>query len=149
LELEARHNGTSNPYCKDQLAGGVNKIHQIFVGVESPTNPEFSGPLHTTGLELEARHNGTSNPYCKINVLGEWMHSKTISHDLDPRWEEEFEFLLDEAPIDGVLLLEVWTRFTYWGKESLGIAKIPLGDVVRNRRILDIYPLDGERSRLL
>jgi Ca2+-dependent lipid-binding protein len=100
-------------------------------------------------LELEARHNGTSNPYCKINVLGEWMHSKTISHDLDPRWEEEFEFLLDEAPIDGVLLLEVWTRFTYWGKESLGIAKIPLGDVVRNRRILDIYPLDGETPRLL
>lgn len=143
MELE---HGTSYPYCKDQLAGGVNKIHKkCFPGVQSPT-PELSGPLRVTGLELEARHNGTSNPYCKINVLGEWMHSKTISHDLDPRWEEEFEFLLDEAPIDGVLLLEVWTRFTYWGKESLGIAKIPLGDVVRNRRILDIYPLDGERG---
>ncbi|GAQ79165.1 C2 domain containing protein [Klebsormidium nitens] len=98
------------------------------------------------GLDLEARHNGTSNPYCKINVLGEWMHSKTVAHDLSPRWAEEFEFLLDDAPIDGVLLLEVWTRFTYWGKESLGIARIPLGDVVRNRRILDVYPLDGVKT---
>jgi hypothetical protein len=38
LQLEARHNATSNPYRKGQRAGGVNKLHKkYFSRVQNPT----------------------------------------------------------------------------------------------------------------
>uniref|UniRef100_A0A8R7R6U7 C2 domain-containing protein n=1 Tax=Triticum urartu TaxID=4572 RepID=A0A8R7R6U7_TRIUA len=57
----------------------------LLVSVESAEDVE--GKRHT-------------NPYVVVLFRGEKMENKVIRKAQDPRWNEEFQFVVDEAPMD-------------------------------------------------
>ncbi|KAE8658924.1 Synaptotagmin-1 [Hibiscus syriacus] len=73
-----------------------------------------------------------------------------VKKSRDPRWEEEFQFMVDEPPINDKIHFEVFSTSSGIGllhpKESLGYVTISLADVVNNRRINEKYHLIDSRN---
>ncbi|WOL18882.1 synaptotagmin-2 [Canna indica] len=93
--------------------------------------------------DLEGKHH--TNPYVKITFRGEEKKTKHIKKNRDPRWEEEFQFVCEEPPVNDKMQVEVFSKAPSIGiypKEKLGFATISLEDVVNNKRT-------NERSILL
>jgi len=75
--------------------------------------------------------NGQSDPYCTVVYLShkteqveQEYKSEVINETLNPVWNEEFEFNLDEQK--GIVLIEVWDRDTAGKDEYLGRVVLPL-----------------------
>ncbi|PPD69872.1 hypothetical protein GOBAR_DD33249 [Gossypium barbadense] len=71
----------------------------------------------------------------------------------DPRWKEEFQFMVDEPPTNDKIHIEAFSTSSRIGllhpKESLGYVTISLADVVNNRRINERYhPIDSKNGRI-
>ncbi|KAH8974268.1 hypothetical protein BDL97_01G093000 [Sphagnum fallax] len=68
-----------------------------------------------------------------------------IKRNRDPRWEQTFEWQLEEPPVDDHLHVEVMSRnmglSVHFKAESLGYVDISLSDVVKNKRINEKYTL--------
>lgn len=67
----------------------------------------------------------------------------------DPRWDAEFQFVLDEPPTNDTLKVEVLSKGMGFGlhlRESLGYVTINLADVVSNKRINEKYQLIDSKS---
>ncbi|XP_065005480.1 synaptotagmin-1-like isoform X2 [Musa acuminata AAA Group] len=75
-----------------------------------------------------------------------------IKKNRDPRWEEEFQFVCEEPPINDKMHVEVLSRAPSIGihpKESLGYVTISLTDVVNNKRTNETYHLiDSKNGRI-
>ncbi|KAG5250310.1 synaptotagmin [Salix suchowensis] len=76
-----------------------------------------------------------------------------VKKSRDPRWEEEFQFMLEEAPTNEILQVEVVSSSSRMGllhpKENLGYVVINLADVVNNKRINERYHLiDSKNGRI-
>uniref|UniRef100_A0A674CF35 RAS p21 protein activator 4 n=1 Tax=Salmo trutta TaxID=8032 RepID=A0A674CF35_SALTR len=62
---------------------------------------------------LEARdlakkdRNGASDPFVRVRYNGK-THESVVKKSCYPRWNESFEFELDDAPLDTPLSVEVW-----------------------------------------
>ncbi|XP_068639958.1 synaptotagmin-1-like [Aristolochia californica] len=98
-------------------------------------------------LDVEGKHH--TNPYVRILYRGEEKKTKHIKKNRDPRWEEEFSFMLEEPPINDKLHVEVVSRPPSIGihsKETLGYIDISLADVVSNRRINEKYHLIDSKN---
>ncbi|KAL6545933.1 hypothetical protein OROGR_009807 [Orobanche gracilis] len=79
--------------------------------------------------------------------------TKQIKKNRDPRWGEEFTFMLEEAPVKDRIHAEVLSTSARIGllhpKETLGYVDISLADVVSNRRINDKFHLiDSKNGRI-
>ncbi|BAF20312.2 Os06g0685300 [Oryza sativa Japonica Group] len=77
-----------------------------------------------------------------------------IKKTRDPRWNEEFQFMVDEAPVDDKIHIEVVSkrrglRLPFRNKESLGHVDINLVDVVNNGRINEKYHLINSRNGMV
>ncbi|TMX01990.1 hypothetical protein EJD97_022914 [Solanum chilense] len=101
--------------------------------------------------DVEGKHH--TNPYVKILFKGEERKTKQVKKNRDPRWEEEFTFVLEEPPVNDRLHMEVVSTSTRIGllhpKETLGYVDINLSDVVSNKRINEKYHLiDSKNGRL-
>ncbi|XP_028773594.1 synaptotagmin-3 [Neltuma alba] len=100
--------------------------------------------------EVEGKsHN---NPYALVFFRGERKKTKMMRKTRDPRWNEEFEFMLEEAPLHEKIHIEVMSRrtfFSFLSKESLGHVEINLNDVVHNGRINDKYNLINSRNGVI
>ncbi|KAL7237371.1 hypothetical protein ACSBR2_003626 [Camellia fascicularis] len=101
--------------------------------------------------DVEGKHH--TNPYVRILFRGEEKKTKHIKKNRDPRWEEEFHFMLDEPPINDKLHVEVESTSSRIGllhpKESLGYVDINLSDVISNKRINEKYNLiDSKNGRI-
>ncbi|XP_059653990.1 synaptotagmin-1-like isoform X2 [Cornus florida] len=101
--------------------------------------------------DVEGKHH--TNPYVRILLKGEDRKTKHIKKNRDPRWEEEFQFMLDEPPTNDKLHVEVYSASSRIGllhpKESLGYIDISLADVVSNKRINERYHLiDSKNGRI-
>ncbi|XP_014053326.1 ras GTPase-activating protein 4 isoform X3 [Salmo salar] len=63
---------------------------------------------------LEARdlakkdRNGASDPFVRVRYNGKTHESAVVKKSCYPRWNESFEFELDDAPLDTPLSVEVW-----------------------------------------
>lgn len=103
------------------------------------------------GQDLEGKHH--TNPYVRIIFKGEERKTKTIKKNRDPRWDQEFQFVLEEPPMNDKMHLEVLStssRSLLHSKESLGYVDISLRDVVNNKRINEKYNLiDSKNGRIL
>ncbi|KAG2321198.1 hypothetical protein Bca52824_014411 [Brassica carinata] len=83
-----------------------------------------------------------------------WFDMQRVKKNREPRWDEDFQFPLDEPPINDKLHVEVISTTSRIGlnmhpKETLGYVVINLGDVVSNRRINDKYHLiDSKNGRI-
>ncbi|KQK17231.1 hypothetical protein BRADI_1g33150v3 [Brachypodium distachyon] len=91
-----------------------------------------------------------TNPYAVVLFRGEKRETKVIRKARDPRWSEEFQFVVDEAPVDEKIHIQVRSRrrrlLPFHNKESLGHVNINLMDVVNNGRINEKYHLINSRN---
>uniref|UniRef100_A0A6N2M143 C2 domain-containing protein n=1 Tax=Salix viminalis TaxID=40686 RepID=A0A6N2M143_SALVM len=122
-------------------------------GRSSPEEAPLSGAgllsVRVHGAEdVEGRHH--NNPYALLLFRGERKRTKqTIKKTRDPRWNEEFQFPLDQPPVHELIRIEVRstrTSFSFRSKESLGHVEINLDDVVYNGRINQSYRLIDSRN---
>lgn len=95
-----------------------------------------------------------TNPYAVVHFRGERKETKIIKKTRDPRWNEEFQFMVDEAPVDDKIHIEVVSkrrglRLPFRNKESLGHVDINLVDVVNNGRINEKYHLINSRNGMV
>uniref|UniRef100_A0A7N0ZY31 Uncharacterized protein n=1 Tax=Kalanchoe fedtschenkoi TaxID=63787 RepID=A0A7N0ZY31_KALFE len=94
-----------------------------------------------------------TNPYVRLLFRGEERKTKLVKKNRDPRWEEEFQFMLEEPPVNDRLHVEVISGASRMGllhpKETLGYVDIYLSDVISNKRINERYHLiDSKNGRI-
>ncbi|XP_042475631.1 synaptotagmin-3-like isoform X2 [Macadamia integrifolia] len=93
-----------------------------------------------------------NNPYALVLFRGEQKKTKMIRKNRDPSWNEEFQFMLEEAPINQRIHIEVMSKrtgFSFRHKESLGYVEINLTDVVNNGRINSKYNLIDSKNGVI
>ncbi|KAH9759158.1 Synaptotagmin-2 [Citrus sinensis] len=159
-------NDTRNEKSRGQVV--VEVLYKPFKGDEIP--PDMDGPnsvqkapegtpegggllvviLHEA-QDVEGKYH--TNPSARILFRGEEKKTKRIKKNRDPRWEEEFQFTLEEPPTDDKLHVEVISTSSRMGllhpKETLGCIGINLADVVNNKRINEKYHLiDSKNGRI-
>lgn len=98
--------------------------------------------------EVEGKHH--TNPYVRLLFRGEERKTKYVKKNRDPRWEEEFQFMLEEPPTNDRIHVEVVSTSSRMGllhpKETLGYVDINLSDVVSNKRINEKYHLIDSKN---
>ncbi|KAK7270330.1 hypothetical protein RIF29_23396 [Crotalaria pallida] len=97
--------------------------------------------------EVEGEHH--NNPYAVLTFRGEKKRTKMMKKTRHPRWNEEFQFMLEEPPLHEKIHIEVLSKrktFSFLSKESLGYVEINLNDVVHNGRINDKYHLIDSKN---
>lgn len=159
-------NDVQNEKSRGQLI--IELVYNPFKDNEVPVDTEDStavqkapeGTPETGGLlvviiheaqDLEGKHH--TNPSVRLLFRGEEKRTKPVKKNRDPRWEEEFEFMLEEPPTNDRLHLEVVSTSKRMGllhpKETLGYVDIYLSDVVTNKRINERYHLiDSKNGRI-
>lgn len=132
----------------DEIANGGDVVEKAPEGT-----PEGGGLLVVTiheAQDLEGKHH--TNPYVRVLFRGEERKTKHIKKSRDPRWEEEFQFMCEEPPVNDKIHVEVISRPSSIGihsKESLGYVEIKLADVISNKRINERYHLiDSKNGRI-
>ncbi|KAK9690769.1 hypothetical protein RND81_09G153100 [Saponaria officinalis] len=141
---------TYKPHDKDDL--GTNFDDTVVNAPEG--TPAGGGVLIVVvheGQDLEGKHH--TNPSARIIFRGEERKTKTVKKNRDPRWDEEFKFVVEEPPVSDKLHVEVYSTSSRMGllhpKESLGYIDISLSDVVNNKRINEKYNLiDSKNGRI-
>ncbi|CAM8972214.1 hypothetical protein QQ045_030505 [Rhodiola kirilowii] len=101
--------------------------------------------------DLEGKYH--TNPYVRLHFRGEERKTKLVKKNRDPRWDEEFQFTLEEPPVNDRIHVEVISGASRMGllhpKETLGYLDIHLSDVVSNKRINEKYHLiDSKNGRI-
>ncbi|KAI3913955.1 hypothetical protein MKW98_010767 [Papaver atlanticum] len=101
--------------------------------------------------DVEGKHH--TNPYVRLIFRGEERKTKHVKKNRDPRWEEEFTFMLEEPPQNDRIHFEVVSSSSRIGllhpKETLGYVDINLADVISNKRINEKYHLiDSKNGKL-
>ncbi|KAB2085963.1 hypothetical protein ES319_A05G432600v1 [Gossypium barbadense] len=92
------------------------------------------------------RHN---NPYAVIRFRGDKKKTKKIKKTRHPLWNEEFQFMLEEPPLNDTIRIQVMSRrkgIGFHSKECLGKLDINLTDVVHNGRINTKYHLRNSKN---
>ncbi|MBN3307532.1 EST2B protein, partial [Amia calva] len=90
---------------------------------------------------------GKSDPYTILRVGTQKFKSKTVKENLDPRWNEVFEFVVHEAP-GQELEIEVFDEDTD-KDDFLGSHQLDLGGVMKDRVIDEWYELDqGDSGKI-
>ncbi|XP_031503260.1 synaptotagmin-3 isoform X2 [Nymphaea colorata] len=99
---------------------------------------------------VEGKHH--TNPYALVIVKGDQKRTKVIKKSRAPNWNEEFQFMLEEAPTRERVHIEVMSRkkgFNFHWKEPLGHVDINLVDVVNNGRINEKYHLINSKNGVI
>ncbi|XP_073276735.1 synaptotagmin-2-like isoform X3 [Primulina huaijiensis] len=98
--------------------------------------------------DLEGKNH--TNPSVRLLFRGEERKTKVVKKNRDPRWEEEFQFMLDEPPTNDRIHVEVVSTSKRMAllqpKETLGYVDIYLSDVVNNKRINERYHLINSKN---
>ncbi|KAG0453246.1 hypothetical protein HPP92_025652 [Vanilla planifolia] len=140
---------TYNPFKEDEESPESSENTDIVEKAPEGT-PSGGGLLVVTiheAQDLEGKHH--TNPYVRLTFKGEEKKTKHIKKSRYPRWEEEFQFVCEEPPINDKMHVEVRSRPPSIGihsKENIGYVIISLADVVSNKRINDNYHLIDSRN---
>ncbi|KAI6673257.1 hypothetical protein NL676_001163 [Syzygium grande] len=97
--------------------------------------------------DVEGKHH--TNPYALVLFRGEEKKTELVKRTRDPCWNEEFQFVLEEAPLKEEIRIQVMsrrTKFCFHFKESLGYVDINLSDVVFNGHINEKFHLINSRN---
>ncbi|GMH11260.1 hypothetical protein Nepgr_013101 [Nepenthes gracilis] len=100
--------------------------------------------------DVEGDHH--TNPYSQIIFEGEKKKTKIIHKSRDPRWNEQFQFMIEEPRSNDKIHIEVLSKrrlFIFPRKESLGLIDVSLSDVVHNGRINEKYNLINSRNGII
>ncbi|XP_049674789.1 extended synaptotagmin-1 isoform X1 [Accipiter gentilis] len=87
---------------------------------------------------------GRSDPYAKVRVAGKVFRSRVVKEDLNPRWNEVYEAIVDDVPGQDV-------EFDLFDKDIdkddfLGRCKVPLRRVLSSRIVDEWLPLEEVKS---
>ncbi|KAL5557855.1 hypothetical protein UlMin_034066 [Ulmus minor] len=140
------------PFKEDEIPGDDEDSNTIQKAPEgTPAGGGMLVIIVHEAEDLEGKYH--TNPYVRILFRGEEKKTKHIKKNRDPRWDEDFSFVLEEPPTNDRLHVEVLSASSKLGllhpKESLGYIDIKLGDVVSNRRINEKYHLiDSKNGRI-
>ncbi|KAK1305354.1 Synaptotagmin-2 [Acorus calamus] len=140
---------TYKPFKEDEL---MKDLEEDSMAVQNaPEGTPAGGGLLVIivheAQDLEGKHH--TNPYVKILFRGEEKKTKHIKKNRDPRWEEEFQFMLEEPPTRDRIHVEVISKPSSIGihsKEALGYVDINLADVISNKRINEKYHLIDSKN---
>lgn len=170
LTLDLLKNMNANDSVNEKSRGQlvVELTYKPFKGEDVPKDFDESGSVEKApdgtpsgggvlviivheAQDVEGKHH--TNPYARILFRGEEKKTKHLKKNRDPRWEEEFTFVLDEPPTNDRLHVEVLSSSSRIGilhpRESLGYIDISLADVVNNKRINEKYHLiDSKNGRI-
>ncbi|XP_067385958.1 extended synaptotagmin-1 [Emydura macquarii macquarii] len=143
--------------------GDVETSTSAGSSVDAPPRPSQASPSAQFGTEsvirihlLEAENliakdnfmggmiRGKSDPYAKVRLAGKSFRSHVIKEELNPRWNEVYEVLVDEVPGQEV-------EFDLYDKDIdkddfLGRCKIALKRVLSNRFLDEWLPLEDVKS---
>lgn len=140
------------PFKEEDLPKSFEESQMV---QKAPENTPAGGGLLVVivheAQDVEGKHH--TNPYVRILFRGEERKTKHVKKNRDPRWEEEFQFMLEEPPTNDRLHVEVCSVSSRIGllhpKETLGYVDISLSDVVSNKRINEKYHLiDSKNGRI-
>ncbi|ESW09344.1 hypothetical protein PHAVU_009G119800 [Phaseolus vulgaris] len=142
---------TYKPFRAEDLAKSFKQAHSI---KDPPEGTPPGGGLLVVIIheaqDVEGKYH--TNPHVRLIFKGEERRTKIMKKSRDPRWEEEFQFLVEEPPTNDKLHVEVVStssRSLLRQKESLGYADISLMDVVANNRINERHHLiDSKNGRI-
>ncbi|KAG2705972.1 hypothetical protein I3760_05G083300 [Carya illinoinensis] len=140
------------PFKEEDLPKGFEETKSVQTAADGmPAGGGVLVVMIHEAQDVEGKHH--TNPYVRIIFRGEERRTKHIKKSRDPRWEEEFSFVLDEPPIKDKMHVEVVSSSSRMGllhpKESLGYIDINLADVVSNKRINEKYHLiDSKNGRI-
>lgn len=145
LELEL----TYKPFKEEDMQKGYEETQTLQKAPEgTPPGGGLLVVIVHEGQDLEGKHH--CNPSVRLILRGEERRTKHIKKSRDPRWEEEFQFMLEEPPINDKLHVEVVSTSSRMGllhgKEALGYVQISLSDVVSNKRINQKYHLIDSKN---
>ncbi|XP_028992074.1 extended synaptotagmin-3 [Betta splendens] len=84
---------------------------------------------------------GKSDPYAKVRVGDRTLKTKTIKQNLNPIWNEVYEYVVHEAP-GQELDIELFDEDTD-KDDFLGRFNLDLGEVKKEKEIDKWYPLEG------
>ncbi|CAI0411866.1 unnamed protein product [Linum tenue] len=136
------------PFKEDSSMKGSGKGSELVDNDDDPFNG--SGLLSVTVQSAEdvdgESHN---NPYATLLFRGERKRTKMIRKTRDPRWNEEFQFMIDQPPLREKIRIEVLSKrtgFSFRSRESLGYVEVNLDDVVYNGRINEKYHLINSKN---
>ncbi|KAK1392917.1 putative Calcium lipid binding protein [Heracleum sosnowskyi] len=169
LTLDLRKNMDPEDVQNEKLRGRlvVEAIYKPFKGDEIPFDTDNSNEVQKApegtpaggGLLVIIIHEGQSiegknhtNPSVRLLFRGEVKRTKTMKKNRDPRWEEEFQFMLEEAPTNDRIHVEVVStssRMSLYPKEKLGYVDIYLSDVIKNKRINERYHLIDSKNGMI
>lgn len=129
-------------------------------GTHRPTHaspdPQF-GTEHVLRIQLLEAENliakdnffkgvvrGRSDPYAKVRVAGRVFRSRVVKEDLNPRWNEVYEVIVDNVPGQDV-------EFDLFDKDIdkddfLGRCKVPLRRALSSRIVDEWLPLEEVKS---
>ncbi|OMO92773.1 C2 calcium-dependent membrane targeting [Corchorus olitorius] len=141
---------TYKPFKDDEIPTTFVESKEVQKAPES--TPDGGGVLVVIiheAQDVEGKHH--TNPYVRVLFRGEEKKTKHVKKNRDPRWEEEFSFMLDEPPTNDKLHVEVHSSSSsriglLHPKESLGYVDINLSDVVNNKRINERYHLIDSKN---
>ncbi|EYU39612.1 hypothetical protein ABFS82_06G189300 [Erythranthe guttata] len=143
----------NNASFSDRLDGYTRKDSVLERASSNILSPTGAGLLLVTvqgAHDVEgSRHN---NPYVLVIFRGETKKSKMVRKTRDPLWNEEFQFLLEEPPLQEKIHIKVMSKRTsisFHSKESLGHVDINLADVVHNGRINQKYHLIDSKNGVI
>jgi Ca2+-dependent lipid-binding protein len=145
---------TYKPFKEEDMAD-INEDDEEEEAEKAPEGlPDGAGLLVVIiheAEEVEGKHH--TNPFVRIVFKGEEKRTKPIKKNRDPKWEQRFEWILEEPPTSDRMHVEVMSKSMGLNplhqKESLGYVDINLGDVVNNKRINENYQLiDSKNGRI-
>ncbi|CAJ1972977.1 unnamed protein product [Sphenostylis stenocarpa] len=142
---------TYKPFRKEELAKTFERAQTVQKPPEgTPPGGGLLVVIIHEAQDVEGKYH--TNPHVRLIFKGEERRTKIIKKNRDPRWEEEFQFLVDEPPTNDKIHVEVVStssRSLLRQKESLGYANISLADVVANNRINERHHLiDSKNGRI-
>ncbi|KAK3423764.1 synaptotagmin-2 [Eucalyptus grandis] len=137
------------PFQDDEIPNDVEDSNAVDKAPEgTPAGGGLLVVIVHEAQDVEGKHH--TNPYVRLLFKGEERKTKHVKKNRDPRWEEEFQFMLEEPPTNDRIHVEVISTSSRMGllhpKESLGYADIYLSDVVSNKRINGKYNLIDSKN---
>ncbi|KAG7636893.1 Synaptotagmin-1 [Arabidopsis thaliana] len=145
LEVELLY----KPFTEEEMPKGFEETQAVQKAPEG--TPAAGGMLVVivhSAEDVEGKHH--TNPYVRIYFKGEERKTKHVKKNRDPRWNEEFTFMLEEPPVREKLHVEVLSTSSRIGllhpKETLGYVDIPVVDVVNNKRMNQKFHLIDSKN---
>ncbi|ONK57457.1 uncharacterized protein A4U43_C09F710 [Asparagus officinalis] len=100
------------PFKEDEVSSDISDDAKSDMLEKAPEGTPSGGGLLVVTVheaqDLEGKHH--TNPYVQILFRGEQRKTKHIKKNRDPRWEEEFQFVCEEPPVNDKMHVEVLSK---------------------------------------